>query len=144
MIKSLACLALLAAVPLAQPAEAAAHCPDGQMYRVSLHVCAPRAKNLRFLHQSGKDPATAQSAPNSASTTVTVVPKSDPAALSRAEAAARLLETDAVAEAPPPSANPYAPAEAPPPSASAYAPAETYDQAPPSPWGVLRPLSDFR
>ena len=36
-----------------EPAQAA-RCPSGQIFRVSLKVCAPREKNLHFLHGASK------------------------------------------------------------------------------------------
>ena len=49
MIKALAPLGLLAVV-VAAGSAAAKTCPSGQIYRVSLHVCAAKSANLRYYH----------------------------------------------------------------------------------------------
>ena len=54
MTKIMAPAAILIAGFMAAPAEAA-RCPTGQMYRVSLGVCASRAANLKWLNHSSRD-----------------------------------------------------------------------------------------
>ena len=54
MTRIMAPAAILIAGFMAAPAEAA-RCPAGQMYRVSLGVCASRAANLRWLNQSSRE-----------------------------------------------------------------------------------------
>ncbi len=49
MIKAIAPLGLLALLPLTDAALAKT-CPSGQIYRVSLGVCASKAANLKFYH----------------------------------------------------------------------------------------------
>ena len=54
MTKIMAPAAILIAGLMAAPAEAA-RCPAGQMYRVSLGVCASRAANLKWLNHASRE-----------------------------------------------------------------------------------------
>ena len=54
MTRIMAPAAIVIAGFMAVPAEAA-RCPTGQMYRVSLGVCASRAANLKWLNRSSRE-----------------------------------------------------------------------------------------
>ena len=47
-------VAALAGASLGATATEAKQCPAGQMFRVKLNVCAPRADNLKFLHHASR------------------------------------------------------------------------------------------
>ncbi len=47
---------LMLALAAASPAIAT-QCPSGQIFRVSLNICAPKAANLQYLHSGGQKPS---------------------------------------------------------------------------------------
>jgi len=133
MMKVIAPLALIAALPLMEPATAGSVCPAGQIYRVSLHVCASKAANMKFYHplKSAAAARPRQPAPDGKSARpATQISPVNPAS----------ADPGPVAEEDPAPA--YAPAPVPVDPIPVRPAQETAEPA--SPFGALRPVFGFQ
>src|SRR5438270_11922591 len=108
-------LLALSAVPQISVSEAATRCPSGQILRVSLGICVPKAQNLAILAkhgtnkprpaETGEDAGPASSAPGPAA--------SEAAKPERREEPVELAHRQAPRAAEPSAPSPAAPAETP-------------------------------